>query len=72
MKSAPCKYCRDDRHIGCHSTCKKYTDWRAELDHFNDIKYKYQKENELYEATINPCSRYTSRAKSLRDRNKKH
>ena len=31
---APCRGC-EEREIGCHSTCKAYTDFRAELDEHN-------------------------------------
>lgn len=27
-----CMYCTTDRHIGCHSTCKRYIDEKAEYD----------------------------------------
>lgn len=27
-RKAPCKECAD-RKVGCHSTCPKYTEWKA-------------------------------------------
>ena len=30
MRSAPCKDC-DRRHIGCHSMCNAFKDWKKEV-----------------------------------------
>jgi len=37
MKAAPCKNC-PNRHVGCHSQCDDYKDWRAERDKVLEIK----------------------------------
>lgn len=37
---APCKDCKD-RHIGCHSKCSKYADFRRELKK----RRRYAREN---------------------------
>ena len=31
MIDNPCKDC-PDRHVNCHATCSKYTEWRKEFD----------------------------------------
>lgn len=31
---APCKGC-EDREIGCHAWCKKYQEYRQEMDAYN-------------------------------------
>lgn len=45
--SSPCEFCvAPKRHIGCHSSCKDYKDFRAEVDRENEQRYKYNvKEN---------------------------
>lgn len=37
MKMSPCKGCKD-RIVGCHSNCKKYIEWRKELDKAQENK----------------------------------
>ena len=37
MISGPCKDCAE-RQIGCHSTCKKYVDFRKRLDEKNKLE----------------------------------
>ena len=39
--SAPCNVCIK-RYSGCHSSCKEYKDFRAELDRENEQKRKSQ------------------------------
>ena len=41
----PCKNCID-RTVSCHSTCKRYINYRNELDSFNDMRRKEKKLNE--------------------------
>ena len=31
----PCQDCKD-RHVGCHSTCKRYEEYRTKLDEYNE------------------------------------
>ena len=35
-ENAPCKTC-GSRQVGCHSSCKLYNNWKAELDEANTI-----------------------------------
>lgn len=35
MIKGPCLNC-EERYVGCHSKCKKYQQYRKELDEFND------------------------------------
>ena len=45
LNENPCKEC-GDRHVGCHSSCSKYKEWRAAADADNAaIKTK---KDELY------------------------
>lgn len=44
-KNSCCYYCRDKRHVGCHSHCGDYIKERAELDARNE-KIKAQKHKE--------------------------
>lgn len=37
MGLAPCKGC-NDRKVGCHSNCKKYEEFRAEVDRVHEIR----------------------------------
>lgn len=41
----PCKGCQD-RHVGCHSTCLKYIDWKQERQVLLDKKRAESKVNE--------------------------
>ena len=34
---APCKDCTD-RHYGCHSTCKKYSEWKNNYEEERESK----------------------------------
>lgn len=45
LNENPCKEC-GDRHVGCHSSCSKYAEWRAAADADN-AAIKAKKE-ELY------------------------
>lgn len=49
MKQPPCKGC-NDRNMGCHSTCKKYLDWKNEVDALNKEINKQNKKQTLYYA----------------------
>ena len=41
----PCHGCKD-RHAGCHSSCKKYEEYRTKLDEYNE---KHRKQlNSIY------------------------
>lgn len=31
LNKCPCYQC-EERHIGCHSDCRRYLDWKAEND----------------------------------------
>ena len=44
---APCLGC-DDRILGCHSTCKRYLDFREELEAHNAKVRKIEKENGVF------------------------
>ena len=35
MSIAPCKDC-ESRHVGCHSKCSKYSEWRELLNQENE------------------------------------
>ena len=35
--NAPCKDC-PDRVVGCHSTCERYKEWKAEKDQERDAR----------------------------------
>lgn len=37
MEKAPCKGC-EDRYVGCHSKCRKYIDYKTNLDMINKSK----------------------------------
>ena len=37
--NSPCKDC-PDRHIGCHSDCDKYINYRKELEQLKEQQYK--------------------------------
>ena len=33
IRECPCRWCvSPNRHVGCHSSCQLYIDWRKELD----------------------------------------
>ena len=37
----PCRDCiPPERYVGCHSECKKYTEWRADRDKLLDKKHE--------------------------------
>ena len=42
MKDSPCRQnginCTK-RHVGCHSTCKEYMAWKAEVDRVNANRF---------------------------------
>jgi len=40
LNIAPCKGC-DERHIGCHSDCEKYREFRVQQDDVIKAKAKY-------------------------------
>ena len=42
VRTCPCKGCTAEtgRNSQCHSTCKRYLEWRRELDEINAIKRK--------------------------------
>ena len=50
IRVCPCKGCTVEtgRSPTCHSTCKRYIEWRQELDKFNAT---LRKQKELEEAT---------------------
>ena len=37
-----CKGC-DKRHVGCHSTCQGYKDWKSEKDRISELARKDRK-----------------------------
>jgi hypothetical protein len=37
MDKAPCKGC-EERYVGCHSKCRKYIDYKTNLDMINKSK----------------------------------
>lgn len=43
IEACPCAKCVDDRHMGCHSKCSRYLDWRK----------RYQIEREKMVKAIN-------------------
>ena len=59
----PCKGCVPPaRHIGCHSTCKEYIEWKADRDKFLEHCRK--------QARINDAIRYSEeRRKKSREEN---
>ena len=38
----PCKDCQD-RYILCHDKCKRYADWKSEIERVKEEKRKYNK-----------------------------
>jgi len=42
----PCRNC-NKRHIGCHSKCKEYIDWKAEWDKRKELERKYKEKENL-------------------------
>ena len=49
MKNTYCLNC-EQRHVGCHSNCEKYKEFRKKLDDINANRLKARMENQ---ATIN-------------------
>ena len=44
MKNSPCKENGIDcteRHVGCHSTCEKYLEWKAGVEQANANRFAY-------------------------------
>lgn len=40
-RDCPCNGCEKPiRHIGCHGTCKRFKDWRAEIEADHKAEYK--------------------------------
>lgn len=35
-EECPCKYCKDDRYVGCHSECDKYKNWNSDTQKDRD------------------------------------
>ena len=50
MTKQPCRNCTD-RVVGCHSTCKKYKDWKKEDQERKDIIYKNKNKEKFYRST---------------------
>lgn len=62
MRKNQCLDCKD-RHVGCHSTCKKYIEFRAQCD--KDLEER-SKRNKLEAALYDlQDSRYSS-SRSIR------
>lgn len=43
---APCRGC-SDRTIGCHSTCKRYFEYRKRVDEIREAERRRRREEEL-------------------------
>lgn len=61
--SSPCEFCvAPKRHIGCHSSCKDYKDFRTELDRENEAKRKIRNaENDFREYKTEGISKLLKR-----------
>ena len=46
----PCRYCTD-RVVGCHSTCKKYIDWKKEYDERKQKIFENKAKERHYRST---------------------
>ena len=46
----PCRYC-EDRTVGCHSTCKKYKDWKEEDKARKQLIYDNKNKEKFYRST---------------------
>lgn len=52
-----CKEC-NKRYVGCHSTCKEYTDWKADRERKNEIaRMKRQAEAEIIDSIVRNCEK---------------
>lgn len=47
-KPSPCKYC-DKRTATCHSICKEYIEWKADLDNDNQIAHDEKSKEKVYQ-----------------------
>ena len=48
-QSSPCKYCTTKRSMTCHSTCKEYIEWKADLDNDNQIAHDEKSKEKVYQ-----------------------
>ena len=60
MVNFSCRFCQE-RYVGCHSTCEKYKQERAELD--RQLKDKYVKEELFRHNKSQTCRRAVDKAK---------
>ena len=65
MNVNPCYKC-NKRNVNCHSTCKAYTDWKAE---YNRIKEEIKLERSINIISYDRVRRYNER---VAYRNKNH
>ena len=50
-----CQGC-DKRHVGCHSTCQEYIDWKSDREWKNEIaRKKRQAEADIVDAIVRNC-----------------
>lgn len=60
MKPSPCFKCVR-RHVGCHSTCKEYKDFRIDLDNRNKkIRDTKNRDSDFYAVTTKNCKKTES------------
>lgn len=48
-KPSPCKFCTTKRTVTCHSTCKEYIEWKADLDSDNLIERNEKSKEKVYQ-----------------------
>ena len=52
-----CQGC-DKRHVGCHSTCQEYIDWKSDREWKNEIaRKKRQAEADIVDAIVRNCEK---------------
>lgn len=64
-KDCPCYNC-EDRKSGCHADCKKYLEWRANLDENRKMIRKEKQANKIYnEFHFNAMNKNTKERRNL-------
>lgn len=44
----PCYKCqKPTRHLGCHDTCKRHKEWKAEIERVNANRREYARQSDL-------------------------
>lgn len=58
-----CKGCTE-RHVGCHSTCPEYTEWKSKRERMNEAIWKQKRaEAGLIESKVKQCEKVRRKKK---------